>query len=93
MILPQAWPVIIAVAIFHLRLLVERLLRAADLPLDASPSSSRSRWASSGSTASTTGTRRYVQAGTLMTMVIPVVLFLIFQRVFIRGVVITGVEK
>ena len=35
----------------------------------------------------------YVQAGTLMTMVIPVILFLIFQRVFIRGVVVTGVEK
>jgi multiple sugar transport system permease protein len=34
-----------------------------------------------------------VQAGTLMTMLIPVVLFLIFQRVFTRGVVITGVDK
>ena len=35
----------------------------------------------------------YVQAGTLMTMVIPVILFLVFQRVFVRGVVISGVEK
>ncbi len=35
----------------------------------------------------------YVQAGTLMTMVIPVILFLVFQRVFVRGVVVTGVEK
>ncbi len=34
-----------------------------------------------------------VQAATLMTMVIPVVLFLIFQKVFIRGVVITGVGR
>jgi multiple sugar transport system permease protein len=35
----------------------------------------------------------YIQAGTLMTMVVPVVLFIVFQRVFIRGVVVTGVEK
>jgi multiple sugar transport system permease protein len=34
-----------------------------------------------------------IQAGTLMTLVIPVVLFLLFQKVFTRGVVITGVEK
>jgi multiple sugar transport system permease protein len=34
-----------------------------------------------------------IQAGTLMTMIIPVALFLIFQRFFVRGVVITGVER
>lgn len=34
-----------------------------------------------------------IQAGTLMTMVVPVLLFLLFQRVFTRGIVITGVEK
>src|SRR2546427_735671 len=34
-----------------------------------------------------------IQAGTLMTMVLPVVMFFIFQRVFVRGVVITGVER
>jgi multiple sugar transport system permease protein len=34
-----------------------------------------------------------IQAATLMTMVLPVVMFLIFQRVFVRGVVITGVER
>ena len=34
-----------------------------------------------------------IQAGTLMTMVVPVVLFLLFQRAFTRGIVITGVEK
>jgi multiple sugar transport system permease protein len=34
-----------------------------------------------------------IQAGTLMTLVIPVMLFIIFQRFFTRGIVITGVEK
>ena len=51
-----------------LRLLVERLLRAADLPVGAAASSSRSRSAWRGSTASTTRTRRYIQAGTMMTL-------------------------
>ena len=34
-----------------------------------------------------------VQAGTLLTMVVPVLFYLVFQRVFVRGVVITGVDK
>ena len=34
-----------------------------------------------------------IMAGTLMTLIVPVVLFVIFQRVFVRGIVITGVEK
>ena len=34
-----------------------------------------------------------IQAGTLMTLAIPVLLFLVFQRFFVRGIVITGVEK
>ena len=35
----------------------------------------------------------FIQAGNLMTLFIPVILFVIFQRVFVRGIVITGVEK
>jgi multiple sugar transport system permease protein len=35
----------------------------------------------------------YIQAGNLMTMLIPILLFAFFQRVFIKGIVITGVEK
>jgi multiple sugar transport system permease protein len=35
----------------------------------------------------------YIQAGTIMTLIIPVLVFIVFQRVFIRGIVITGVEK
>ena len=34
-----------------------------------------------------------IQAGTLMTLVIPVIAFLLTQRFFTRGIVITGVEK
>ena len=35
----------------------------------------------------------FIQAGTVMTFVVPVILFLIFQRAFTRGIVLTGVEK
>jgi len=35
----------------------------------------------------------FIQAGNILTLLIPVVLFVIFQRAFIRGIVITGVEK
>ena len=34
-----------------------------------------------------------IQAGNIMTLIIPVILFVIFQRVFTRGIVVTGVEK
>ena len=34
-----------------------------------------------------------IQASALMTMVVPVVIFFLAQRSFMRGVVITGVEK
>ncbi len=35
----------------------------------------------------------FIQVGNILTLGIPVVLFMLFQRVFIRGIVITGVEK
>lgn len=34
-----------------------------------------------------------IQAGTLLTIVIPVLFFFMFQRVFVQGVVFSGVEK
>ena len=34
-----------------------------------------------------------LQTGALITMVLPVVVFLLAQRVFMQGIVFTGVEK
>jgi multiple sugar transport system permease protein len=34
-----------------------------------------------------------IQAAALMTMAVPVVVFFLAQRAFMRGVVVTGVEK
>ncbi len=36
---------------------------------------------------------QYIQAGALMTILIPVIVFFLAQRFFVQGIVITGVEK
>jgi len=36
---------------------------------------------------------QYIQAGALMTILIPVIVFFAAQRFFVQGIVITGVEK
>jgi multiple sugar transport system permease protein len=91
-VLPQAWPVIVAVAVFHLVYswndFFGPLIYLSSKP-ELQPIA--------------VGLARFngihyrepslIQAGTIMTMIIPVVVFLVFQRVFIRGIVITGVEK
>jgi multiple sugar transport system permease protein len=91
-LLPQAWPVVIAVAIFHLVYswndFFAPLIYLSSKP-DLQPLA--------------VGLSRFngvhyrdpglIQAGTLMTLIIPVVAFLLTQRFFTRGIVITGVEK
>ena len=91
-ILPQSWAVIVAVSVFHLvytwNLYFEPLLYLSSKP-DLQPIA--------------TGLARFnsiygsspelVQAATLMTIIIPMAVFFVAQRAFMRGIVITGVEK
>ena len=91
-ILPQSWPVIVAVAVFHIvytwNLYFEPLLYLSSKP-DLQPIA--------------TGLAAFnsiyseqielVQAATLMTLIIPMIVFFFAQRAFMRGIVITGVEK
>jgi multiple sugar transport system permease protein len=91
-IIPQSWAVIIAVAVFHIvytwNLYFEPLLYLSSKP-DLQPIA--------------TGLARFnsiyseqvelVQAATLMTIIIPMIVFFMAQRFFMRGIVITGVEK
>jgi multiple sugar transport system permease protein len=91
-IIPQSWPVIIAVGIFHFvyswNNFFEPLIYLTTQP-DLQPLA--------------VGLQRFngihsrepslLQAGTLMTLIIPVLVYIVFQRVFTRGVVITGVER
>ena len=91
-IIPQSWPVIIAVAIFHFvyswNSFFEPLIYLTAQP-ELQPLA--------------VGLQRFngihsrepslLQAGTLMTLIIPVLVYIVFQRAFTRGVVITGVDK
>lgn len=91
-VLPQAWPVIIAVSIFHFVYAwndffgpLIYLSGARDIqPLQVGLANFNGIYYQNPA---------YIQAGTIMTLLIPVILFVIFQRVFTRGIVITGVEK
>src|SRR5918992_1067178 len=91
-IVPNAWPVIVAVAIFHLvyswNLYFEPLLYLSterDLqPLSLGLAKFNDIYGSEP---------QFIQAATLMTIVIPLVVFFFAQRAFMRGIVITGVEK
>jgi len=91
-ILPQSWPVIIAVSIFHLVYawndyfgpLIYLSTRPDLQPISVGLSHFSGIYFQNPS---------LIQAGTLMTMAIPIVIFLFFQRFFMQGVVITGVDK
>jgi multiple sugar transport system permease protein len=92
-LIPQAWPVIIAVSVFHLvyswndffapLIYLSGNPELLTLPVGLAFFSGARIAVNPG----------LIQAGTLMTMIIPIVIFLLFQRVFTRGIVITGVER
>lgn len=91
-ILPQAWPVIIAVSIFTFVYswndffgpLIYLAGQPELQPLQVGLSAFNGVYHTQAN---------LIQAGNIMTLVIPVILFAIFQRVFTRGIVITGIEK
>ena len=91
-VLPQAWPVIIAVSIFTFVYswndffgpLIYLAGQPDIQPLQVGLSNFNGIYHSKDN---------LIQAGNIMTLLIPVVIFVIFQRVFTRGIVITGVEK
>ena len=91
-ILPQAWPAIIAVGVFHFVYSWNDFfgpLIYLSTHIDLQPISvALARFSGVYYT-----NPSFVQAGTLMTLLIPVALFVIFQRMFTRGIVITGVDK
>jgi multiple sugar transport system permease protein len=91
-ILPQAWPVIIAVSIFTFVYswndffgpLIYLAGHDDIQPLQVGLSRFEGIYHTKAN---------LIQAGNIMTLLIPVLLFVMFQRVFTRGIVITGVEK
>ena len=91
-IIPQAVPAITAVALFHFFFawndFFVPLLYLANKPELQPLSIGIQQYNALFATQPT-----LIQAAALMTMVLPVVVFLLAQRAFMRGVVITGVEK
>ena len=91
-ILPQAWPVIVAVSIFTFVYswndffgpLIYLAGHEDIQPLQVGLSHFNGIYHTKAN---------LIQAGNIMTLFIPVILFAIFQRVFTRGIVIFGVEK
>jgi len=91
-IIPSSWPVIVAVSIFHLvyswNLYFEPLIYLSTAPELAPVALGLAQFNSIYGSEP-----QYIQAATLMTIVIPLVIFVFAQRAFMRGIVITGVEK
>jgi multiple sugar transport system permease protein len=91
-IIPQSWPVIVAVAIFHFIFawndffgpLLYLLGRPELQPISVGVQIFNFNFAPQP---------HLVQATSLMAMALPLIIFFAAQRFFMRGVVITGVEK
>ncbi len=91
-IIPQAWPAILSVGLFHFIFawndyfgpLLYTLGRAELWPISIAVQQFNFQY----------GPRpELIQATSLMAMVLPLLIFVFAQKVFMRGVVMTGVEK
>jgi multiple sugar transport system permease protein len=91
-IIPQSWPAIISVAVFHFVFAWNDFF----LPLLYLQSAPELHPISVGVQVFNFqyGPRpELIQATSLMAMILPLVIFFLAQRVFMRGIVVTGVEK
>jgi multiple sugar transport system permease protein len=93
-IIPQAWPAIIAVALFHFFFTWNDFF-APLVYLSGHPELATMTVGLQAFSAvySGSGSGFLTQAAALLALIVPVVIFFIAQRVFMRGVVISGVEK
>jgi len=91
-LLPQAAPVVVAVAIFHLVYTWNDFFGPL-IYLSTEPELQPIAVGLARLNGLHFRDPGIIQAGTLMTLVIPVIAFLLTQRFFTRGIVITGVEK
>lgn len=91
-LLPQSYPVLMAVTVFHIVYAWNDYFG----PL-IYLSSNRQNWPISVALSNFNGIYgqkpQLIQAGALMALVLPLLLFVVAQRFFVQGIVITGVEK
>jgi multiple sugar transport system permease protein len=91
-ILPQSYPVLVAVTVFHIVWswndyfgpLIYLTTKMELQPVSVALARFNSMYGSRP---------ELTQAGALVTLVIPLILFIAAQRFFVQGIVITGVEK
>jgi multiple sugar transport system permease protein len=92
LIIPQSYPVIIAVVVFHIVFAWNDYFG----PL-IYLSTATDKWPISVALSSFNGIYgqqpQLIQAGALMAVILPVILFFVAQRFFVQGIVVTGVEK
>ena len=93
-IIPQAWPAIVAVALFHFFFawndFFAPLVYLSGRPDLATMTVGLQAF---NATYAASGTGYLTQAAALMAIVVPVAIFFFAQRAFMRGVVVSGVEK
>ena len=91
-LIPQSYPVIIAVVVFHIVFAWNDYFG----PL-IYLSTSKDKWPISVALSTFNGIYgqrpQMIQAGALMALILPIILFFVAQRFFVQGIVITGVEK
>jgi multiple sugar transport system permease protein len=91
-IIPQSYAAIVAVSIFHIvwawNVYFEPLIYLSQhqemQPLSVALARFNYMYGSDP---------QYIQAGALITILLPLVIFVLAQRFFVQGIVITGVEK
>lgn len=91
-LIPQSYPVIIAVVVFHIVFAWNDYFG----PL-IYLSTARDNWPISVALSTFNGIYgqqpQLIQAGALLALILPIILFFVAQRFFVQGIVITGVEK
>jgi len=91
-LLPQLWPGLITVALFHLVFawndyfmpLIYLIGKDNLLPVSVGIQKFNALY---------TSQPQLIQATSLMTLIVPVIIFVFAQRIFMRGIVLTGVDK
>ena len=93
-IVPQAWPAIIAVSLFHFFFSWNDFF-APLIYLNSHPELATMTVGlqAFSATYASSGSGYLTQAASLFALIVPVMIFFVAQRVFMRGVVISGVEK
>jgi multiple sugar transport system permease protein len=93
-IIPQAWPAIIAVSLFHFFFSWNDFFAPlVYLSGHAELATMTVGLQAFNATYSASGQAFLTQAASLLAMIVPVAIFFVGQRAFMRGVIISGVEK